>query len=192
MRAPGNGLSACQPGTGIYPQPAFLLHPSSRLPRGNFQLHLRLQAVTPLLCALPYHHRKHHREKSRARTAARPERLDKACPLAPTAQASSLPPRFSSRYSHARAKLQSCRTVRGETFSASATSSSFKPPKYRNSTTLLCRGLSTASLSKASSSASKSAPLSGETTKPSSRVTCRAPPPRSRFCLVLAKSTRIR
>src|SRR5205809_378424 len=167
-------------------------HPSSRLPRGNFQPHLWLQAATPLLDALPYHLGKHHREKSRAWPAARPAPPDKACRLAPTAQASLLPPRLNSRYSHARARLQSCRTVRGETSSASAASSSFKPPKYRNSTTLLCRGLRMASFSKASSSASKSAPLSGEITKPSSRVTCSAPPPRLRFCLARAKSTRMR
>src|SRR5438270_11557647 len=98
---------------------------------------------------MPYHQRTHHREKSRDRPAATPGLPDKACRLAATAQESSLPPRLNSRYSHARAKLQSCRTVRGETFSAVATSSSFKPPKYRNSTTLLCRGLRAASLSSA-------------------------------------------
>src|SRR5438270_2669085 len=83
---------------------------------------------------MPYHQRTHHREKPRARPAATPGLPDKAWRLAATAQESWLPPRLNSRYSHARARLQSCRTVRGETFSAVATSSSFKPPKYRNST----------------------------------------------------------
>src|SRR6266545_630671 len=191
-RARGNGLAPCQLVRRVYPQPASSLHPSLHPRRGNFRRHPQPQAATPLLYALPHPQRKHHRERSCARPAATPGPPDKACLLAPSAQASSSPPRLNSRYSHARARLQSCRTVRGETFNASAASSSFKPPKYRISTTLLCRGLRTASFSKTSSSAIKSAPLSGETTKPSSRVTCSAPPPRLRCCLARAKSTRIR
>ncbi len=45
-----------------------------------------------------------------------------------------------SRSSHDRARFQSPLTVRGETFNTLAISSSVSPPKYRSSTTLLCRG----------------------------------------------------
>ena len=54
--------------------------------------------------------------------------------------------------SQAWAKSQSRRTVRGEIFRAATISSSVKPPKYRNSTTLAWRG---ASCEKAVRAASK-------------------------------------
>src|SRR5437016_4008758 len=84
----------------------------------------------------------------------------------------------SSRWSQARARLQSRLTVASETFNTSAASSFVNPPKNRNSTTRLWRASSSASALSASSSATMSVPLESTTKAASSNVTGRVPPPR--------------
>src|SRR5437016_4374983 len=83
-------------------------------------------------------------------------------------------------------------TVSPETFSASAVSSTERPPKNRISTTCALRASNAASAVSASSSATRSRDGSGETTSASSRDTFCAPPPRSWYAFARAKSTRIR
>ena len=68
---------------------------------------------------------------------------------------------LSSRASHALARLQSRSTVCGETDSATAVSSTLRPPKKRNSTTRAFRGSRRASSCSASSRATTSALRSG-------------------------------
>src|SRR5262245_23746587 len=87
------------------------------------------------------------------------------------------PPARSSRWSQARAKLHSRRTVRGETLRTSAVSSSLSPPKKRSSTIRLLRGSMVDSCSSASSRAINSADRSTDIASASSNETCRAPPP---------------
>ena len=63
---------------------------------------------------------------------------------------------LSSQYSHARARFHSRFTVRGETFSTSAVSSTVSPPKNRSSTIWLFRASTVASAFNASSIATRS------------------------------------
>ena len=57
--------------------------------------------------------------------------------------------RLNSRASHAFAKSMSRITVRWEIFMTSTVSSTLRPPKWRNSTTLACRGAIRANSSRA-------------------------------------------
>ena len=101
-----------------------------------------------------------------------------------------LPP--SSRRSHALANFQSCITVSGETFNTSAVSCTLSPPKKRSSTTWPLLGSIADRACKASSSATKSCPGSGDTMRASSNETAWASPPRLRERRERARSTRMR
>src|SRR5439155_724211 len=99
----------------------------------------------------------------------------------------------SARYSHARAKAQSLWTVRSETWSASAVSSTDRPPKKRSSTTRALRASSASSATSASSRAARSG--SGWTAGgsiPSSGTRAAAGPPRRSARRRRAMSTRTR
>src|SRR5436309_7971760 len=85
---------------------------------------------------------------------------------------------FSSRRSHNLARRQSRFTVSADTASASAVSSTLKPPKNRISTTRLLRASIAARASRARSSATTSTSGAGDTIIPSSNGTFAAPPPR--------------
>ena len=89
-----------------------------------------------------------------------PRRMPRAAPARPRAPRERAPPTcrcrsgvtidslpLSSRNSHARARVQSRRTVPTETCSTSAVSSRLSPPKKRSSTTWLSRGFSVSSVS---------------------------------------------
>src|SRR5437763_13364399 len=82
-----------------------------------------------------------------------------------------------SRKSQAFASFQSRITVSGDTFNASAVSSTVSPPKYLISTTWLFRTSTSASAFSASSNASRSCPGSDESIPSSSDTFC-APAPR--------------
>src|SRR5262249_42978154 len=95
-----------------------------------------------------------------------------------------LPPAFSlhrlyplsSLWSQAFASFQSRITVSGETFNTSAVSFTLKPPKNRSSTTWLLRSSTVARRSSASSIASKSRRVSGDTTTDMSNEIRSVPP----------------
>src|SRR5690242_12296687 len=96
-----------------------------------------------------------------------------------------------SRASQTLAKSQSRRTVRADTSSTFAISSSVKPPKYRSSTTLAWRSPICASLVSASSSAMMAGSGSRGRTAVSSKFTWIAPLPRLCERLARAASTRM-
>src|SRR2546425_7441087 len=81
-------------------------------------------------------------------------------------------------YNHALATLQSRRTVRLDTPSTSAVSSSFSPPKNRSSTIRLRRASNCAKRESASSSATRSSDGFPVIRSASSRQTFCCPPPR--------------
>src|SRR6185436_1592848 len=86
--------------------------------------------------------------------------------------------RSSSRRSHVLASFQSRITVAAEMSSALAISSLVSPPKKRITTIWLCRALTRASTSRASSSASTSCPRPMSMMPESSKGTCWTPAPR--------------
>lgn len=88
------------------------------------------------------------------------------------------PPPPSSRRRNSLAIVQSRATVPGETPSASAVSSTLKPPKKRSSTTCALRGSTAASACRASSIGTKSESDRGSRTAASCNSTFCAAPPR--------------
>ncbi len=101
-------------------------------------------------------------------------------------------PVSTARRSHARAKAQCRPAVRSEMPSAAAASGSVRPAKYRSFTTSACSGNSTASRSRAASSAIRSSCTSGAATRSGSRSTRARSPPRFAAPFRRARSTKIR